>query len=219
MGNRNVTKALRYLIEALGPARTAKRFRIAPQTLRRWARTGVPQSRWQAVLGAAQRRQDSEWREREQREWSLEVLNRWSEAVMTEHQAFKDAFFLRQSRHPNPTLINHAELLKARATAARKAAWADVQSVRFRRSKTGQQFWTLYRKNIAPFNEVQPLLALERSQRPGHPDYPRRRQTQDRISELYTRYRDQVLDLARKFELQGIPGIGTRQLMSLFFSG
>jgi hypothetical protein len=219
MGIRDVKKALGYLVNSAGAEKVAKRFRVSQQTVRRWLRQGPPKERWKAVLATAQRHQDSEWREREKRDWSLEVLNRWAEAVMGEHQAFKDAFFLRQSRHPNPSLIGHAERLKERATMLRKMAWADVQSVRFRQSPIGKQFWLLYKRNIAPYNEVQPLLALERSQKPGHPDYPNRRQTQDRISNLYTHYRNQVLDLARKIELQGIPGIGTRQLMSLFFSG
>lgn len=211
--------ALRYLLERQSRDRLAKRFQVSLRTLRRWESAGVPLGRQKEVARAAQRLRDSEWREREQKDWALEVLNRWSEAVMGEHQAFKDAFFLRQAKHPNPNLIALADANKDTATARRKAAWADVQSVRFRRSEVGQTFWKLYKRNIAPYNEVQSLLTLERSQKPGHPDYPNRRKTQDRISELYTRYRDQVLDLARKFELQGIPGIGTRQLMSLFFSG
>jgi hypothetical protein len=138
---------------------------------------------------------------------------------MREHQAFKDAFFLRQATNPNPALVRHAEDLKDAATMARKAAWADVRGVRFRNSEPGRQFWRLYRKHIEPFEEVQPLLERERAQRPGHPDYPGRRQAQDRISKLYVRYRAHVQELAQRFELQGLPGIGSRQLMTLFFSG
>lgn len=211
--------ALAYVVRLQGGPKVAARFRVTASTIRRWLRSGVPENRQAEVRRYANRIYRNQYRRELRREWAVELLHRWSSAVLDEQAAYKDAAYIRQSGTRNPRLVELVKEATESATEYRRDTWAALQSRQFKDSEPGRKFWKLYRKHIKPYEEARAILAKEREQRPGHPDYPGRKEAQRRVGKLYEKYRQHITELAQEFEFEDLPGIGKRQLMSLFFSG
>lgn len=211
--------ALAYVVRLQGTPKVAARFGVTARTIRRWLKVGVPSERVAEVRRYGNRIYTNQYRRELRREWALELLHRWSAAVVEEQAAYKDAAYVRQSGTRNRALLAAASDATSTATEYRRAAWEALQGRHFKDSEPGRRFWRLYRKHIKPYEEARDILAKEREQRPGHPDYPGRQEAQRRVGKLYERYKHHITELALEFEFEDLPGVGKRQLMSLFFSG
>jgi hypothetical protein len=207
--------SIKRLIAQWGLTKTARRFKVKPSTISRWASRGEPAKRatevskvWNRV-SKANRRYDTV-----NDEWAREVLTRWVDGVNQEGLArIELKNHLRgggrrntKARPRNAVSKRQLEFYKSEVnllTEQRRKAWKNIASKRFRKTSVGSELTPIIFE-IAKYSKAYNDAVLT-----GKPY---------QIARAWNDWLKQTKRILKQVEGLAIEGFSTRQIYTMFFS-